>query len=123
MEGVKPFEFKQCVIITKSIGKSAKILKRLRTLVSSVSDRSISHHTHQHFLSGQTLEYTNDFALWAGESLGEKGLSEACRTSIPIRSPKSKRCGMTCQGDSGRLAAFPSLETPWPEKSSSSAMP
>jgi len=72
----KWFEFKECVIVPKSTGKKAKNLKELRTLLGRVSDESIAHHTYQYFLSGRVLEYTNAFALWAGESLGEKGLSE-----------------------------------------------
>ena len=72
----KWFEFKECVIVPKSTGKKAKNLKELRTLLGRVSDESISHHTYQYFLSGRVLEYTNAFALWVGESLGEKGLSE-----------------------------------------------
>ncbi len=72
----KAFEFKECVIVPRSTGKKAKNLKGLRTLLERVSDESISHHTYQYFLSGRVLEYTNAFALWVGESLGEKGLSE-----------------------------------------------
>lgn len=38
----------------------------------------ISHHsyTYQYFLKGHILEYTNDFAHWAGESLEERALAE-----------------------------------------------
>jgi hypothetical protein len=75
-KGMKPFEFKECVIVPKSTGKKARNLRELRSLVGRVSDESIVHHTYQYFLSGHTLEYTNAFAHWAGESLGEKGLSE-----------------------------------------------
>jgi hypothetical protein len=73
---VEPFEFKQCVIVQKATGKSAKNLRELRDLLGSVSAESIFHHTCQYFLSGHILEYTNDFGHWAAESLGEKALSE-----------------------------------------------
>ena len=73
---IKPFEFKECVIVPKSTGKKARNLRELRSLLGRVSDESISHQTYQYFLSGHVLEYTNAFAHWVGESLGEKGLSE-----------------------------------------------
>ena len=41
-----------------------------------MNDDSIFHHTYQYFLKGHVLEYTNDFAHWAGESLEERALSE-----------------------------------------------
>ena len=44
--------------------------------ISLASDVAIFHHTYQYFLKGHVLEYTNDFAHWAGESLEESILSE-----------------------------------------------
>jgi hypothetical protein len=70
------FEFKQCVSLTKSLGKKAKNLHELREHLETASDESIAHHTYRYFLSGHALEYTNDFAHWVAQSLGEKGLSE-----------------------------------------------
>jgi len=70
------FEFRQCVSILKSTGKKARNLHELRDAISAVSDESIFHHTYQYFLKGHILEYTNDFAHWAGESLEERALSE-----------------------------------------------
>ena len=75
-EIVKAFEFRQCVNIIKSTGKKAKKLRGLRDIISIVSNESIFHHTYQYFLKGRILEYTNDFAHWAGESLEERALSE-----------------------------------------------
>lgn len=72
----EPFEFKQCISILKSTGKKAKNLHELRDAISVVSDESIFHHTYQYFLKGHILEYTNDFAHWAGESLEERALAE-----------------------------------------------
>ncbi|URA09251.1 DUF5752 family protein [Thermospira aquatica] len=72
----EPFEFRQCVSISKSTGKKAKNLRELRDAIATVSNESIFHHTHQYFLRGHILEYTNDFAHWAGESLEERILSE-----------------------------------------------
>jgi hypothetical protein len=73
---VPPFAFNQCSILLKATGKKAKDLKELRNLLSVVSDRSIYHHTYQYFIKGNILEYTNDFAQWAGESLEERELAE-----------------------------------------------
>ncbi len=70
------FEFKQCVSLLKSTGKKAKNLRELRDAIAVVSDESIFHHTYQYFLKGHILEYTNDFAHWAGESLEERALAE-----------------------------------------------
>ncbi|MEW6601950.1 MAG: DUF5752 family protein [Nitrospirota bacterium] len=76
MGELKPFEFKQCVNVLKSTGRKAKGLRELRDILAVVSDESIFHHTYQYFLKGHILEYTNDFAHWAGESLEERALSE-----------------------------------------------
>jgi len=73
---IEPFEFKQCVTVPKSTGKSAKNLRELRQLLRRASDESIIHHTCQYFLHGHVFEHTNSFAQWTAESLGEKALSE-----------------------------------------------
>jgi hypothetical protein len=76
MEKMAPFEFKQCVSIHKSTGKKAGNLRQLRDIIAEASEESIVHHNYQYFQKGHMLEYTNDFAEWAGESLGEKALAE-----------------------------------------------
>jgi hypothetical protein len=73
---IMPFEFRQCISIIKSTGKKAGNIRELRELINSISDDCIFHHTYQYFLKGHILEYTNDFAQWAGESLEENALSE-----------------------------------------------
>jgi hypothetical protein len=90
----EPFEFKQCVILLKATGKKAKTLRELRDLIAGASHASISHHTFEYFLKGHNLEYTNDFAHWAGKSLEESALAEqlsnidpyACRDAEELRS-------------------------------------
>lgn len=82
-EALEPFEFKQCIVIFKSIGKKAKNLHELRNLIGAVSDESIFHHTYQFFLKGHFLEYTNDFAYWAGESLEDRALAEKLSSIDP----------------------------------------
>lgn len=76
MDETTPFEFKQCVSIHKSTGKKAGNLRELRHVIAEASEDSIVHHNYQYFLKGHMLEYTNDFAEWVGESLGEKALAE-----------------------------------------------
>ncbi|MEW6162763.1 MAG: DUF5752 family protein [Nitrospirota bacterium] len=73
---IEPFEFRQCISILKSTGRKAKNLRQLRDVMAVASDECIFHHTYQYFLKGHILEYTNDFAHWAGESLEERALSE-----------------------------------------------
>ncbi len=80
---VEPFEFKQCVSIVKSTGKHAANLSELRRLISRVGDESIFHHVYQYFLKGHMLEYTNDFAHWAGEHLEERALAERLSSIDP----------------------------------------
>ena len=70
------FEFKQCVTLLKATGKKAKGLREFRDALASVGRGSIFHHTYQYLLKGHVLEYTNDFAHWAGESIEERALAE-----------------------------------------------
>jgi hypothetical protein len=74
--GAHPFEFKLCASLLRFTGRKAKNLRELREGIARVSRDSIFHHTCQYFLKSPILEYTNDFAHWAGESLEERALSE-----------------------------------------------
>jgi hypothetical protein len=80
---IAPFEFKQCTSIVRSTGKHAGSLRELRKLISEAGDESIFHHTYQYFLKGHMLEYTNDFAEWAGENLEHRALSERLSSIDP----------------------------------------
>ncbi len=73
---VESFEFKDCIILLKSTGKKAKSLRKLRDLIAVISNDSIYHHIYQYYRKRDVLEYNNDFAQWAGESLEERSLSE-----------------------------------------------
>jgi len=70
------FEFRECISIMKSTGRKAKTLRELRDLIAIISGESLYHHTYQYHSKRQILEYNNDFAHWAGESLEERVLSE-----------------------------------------------
>lgn len=71
-----PFEFRQCITLTKATGSTAKTLAELRERISTISEGSLYHHTYQYFLKGHIMEFTNDFAEWAGLNLEERELSE-----------------------------------------------
>ena len=105
---VETFEFKQCVSIVKSTGKKAGSLSELRKLISKVGDESIFHHVYQYFLKGRILEYTNDFAQWAGESLEERALAErlACIDPYTLKSVNEVRMELLSEIDDF-LANFP----------------
>jgi hypothetical protein len=79
----RPFEFKQCMSLLKATGKKAHDLRELRDRAATASDRSLAHHTYQYFLKGHILEYTNDFAHWAGQSLEESALAERLSSIDP----------------------------------------
>lgn len=80
---MQPFEFKLCVSVHKSSGKTASTLRELRDAIAEVSEEAIIHHTYQYFLKGHMLEYTNDFAQWAGENLEERALAEHLSSTDP----------------------------------------
>lgn len=70
------FEFRQCITLLKSTGRKARSLRELRDTIAVISDQSLFHHTSEYFLKGHVMEYTNDFAHWAGESIEERALAE-----------------------------------------------
>ena len=72
----EPFVFKQCISMVKSTGKRARNLRELRELIAIISEECLYHHVCQYFLKMHIVEYNNDFAQWAGESLEERVLSE-----------------------------------------------
>lgn len=80
----KPFEFRQCITILKATGRKAKNLRELRDVLAVINTESIFHHVYQYFLKGHILEYTNDFAQWAGIVLEERALSEQLSNIDPF---------------------------------------
>jgi hypothetical protein len=81
------FDFRDAVRVLKATGNKAATLRELRDLIATVSDECIFHHTYQYFSKGHILEYTNDFAQWAGESLEEGALSELLSNIDPYSFP------------------------------------
>ncbi|MDA8088381.1 MAG: DUF5752 family protein [Nitrospiraceae bacterium] len=90
-EVVKPgagggrFEFRECRKIIKATGNKARNLAELMELIRSASDASIYHHTQEYFFKGHIVEYTNDFAQWAGSVLEARVLSENLSNIDPFR--------------------------------------
>jgi hypothetical protein len=75
-EKLTSFEFRDIANIPRSTGQKAADLHQLRGLLAEVSDQCIFHHTYRYFAKGHILEYTNDFAQWAGKDLEEGMLAE-----------------------------------------------
>lgn len=70
------FIFRQCAGVLRPTGRVARNLRELRREIGEASGASLFHHTREYFMKGGILQYTNDFAQWAGESLEERGLAE-----------------------------------------------
>ncbi len=105
----RPFEFRQCISILKSTGRKAVNLRQLREIIAAVSDDSIFHHTYQYFLKEHILEYTNDFAQWAGEGLEERALAEQLSNIDPYA------CGSTSEVRAALVAVIDSYLEGFPE--------
>ena len=104
-----PFEFRQCISVLRSTGKKAVNLRQLREVVATVSDDSIFHHTFQYFLKEHILEYTNDFAQWAGESLESRSLAEQLSNIDPYA------CGATFEVRAALVSVMDSYLERFPE--------
>lgn len=78
------FDFKQCILLIKSTGRKARDLKELREVMAAISEHSIYHHTYEYFFKDLRVEYTNDFARWAGEFLEERALAEQLSVVDPF---------------------------------------
>jgi hypothetical protein len=70
------FEFWACMPLLKTTGKEASSIDELRQRLGEVSDASVMHHMNHFFIKSHLLEYSNDFARWAGEQLEERILAE-----------------------------------------------
>jgi hypothetical protein len=75
-ERTNSFEFRDIAYIPRSTGQKAEDLRLLRELLAGVGDECIFHHTYRYFAKGHILQYTNDFAQWAGKDLEEGLLAE-----------------------------------------------
>ena len=74
----KPFRFYTRYMLSELTGEQAGDLESFLSLVRSVPDSAIYHHTHRFLQQHQYLspEPPNDFAYWVAEALGEDDLAE-----------------------------------------------
>lgn len=73
-----PFEIKDCALIAKATGKKAQNLRELKEYLRNIGEDSIYYHFWGNLLRPRfdDLEYHNDFAIWAANSLHDKILAE-----------------------------------------------
>jgi hypothetical protein len=81
-----PFEFRDCALITLSVGRTAQNLRELRDRVSEVPDASIWHHFHETLMRPvfDDPEFPNDFASWAHRALHDDVLAERLGVIDPV---------------------------------------
>ncbi|HOO64707.1 MAG TPA: DUF5752 family protein, partial [Synergistaceae bacterium] len=67
-----------CELLALSTGMKARTLQELRDALGTVPSSSLHYHFWGRLMRPQIgeSEYNNDFAWWAGDSLGEKALAE-----------------------------------------------
>ena len=109
------FDFWECILLLKSTGRKARDLRELRDVLATVSDQSIYHHTHEYFVKDIGVEYTNDFAHWAGEFLEERSLAEQLSIIDPFNAGKIQdvRAELLATIDA-YLTESPSPRAVWP---------
>jgi hypothetical protein len=85
----RPFEIKDCALLTLALGKSAQNLRELRDRLSEVPAGSLVHHTWEAVLrpSFDDPQYRSDFALWAEHQLGDRVLAERIGALDPLDFP------------------------------------
>lgn len=81
----EPFKFYECLALTRLTGKKASDVIDLLEIIGQISPESIFHHMHQYFLRRHVIapEFSNDFAVWIAESLGERSLAEGVANLNP----------------------------------------
>jgi hypothetical protein len=83
---LRPFNIRDCALVTMSTGFRAQTLRELRDGLSAVHEDSIYHHFWGRLLQSRfdEPEYSNDFAAWARHGLHEKALAEKLAVIDPI---------------------------------------
>jgi hypothetical protein len=109
------FDFRECILLLKSTGRKARDLRELRDDLAAVSDQSIYHHTFEYFVKDIGVEYTNDFAHWAGEFLEERSLAEQLSIIDPFSAGRigEVRAGLLATIDA-YLTQSPPPRAVWP---------
>jgi hypothetical protein len=86
MSPTSPFAFKDCALITLSVGKSAQNLRELLDRLNEVPAASLWHHFFETLLRPMfdDPEYPNDFAVWAKRGLHDDVLAERLAVVDPV---------------------------------------
>lgn len=81
----EPFKFYECLALTRLTGKKASDIIEFLEIIEQISPESIFHHMHQYFLRRHVIapEFSNDFAVWIADSLGERSLAEGVANLNP----------------------------------------
>ncbi|MFH1618683.1 MAG: DUF5752 family protein [bacterium] len=82
-----PFRFVSRMALTLVTGRQAANLRELADGIKEAPDQVIYHHTHRFLFHHQHLvpEPPNDFAFWAGQTLGDTAVSEALASVNTVR--------------------------------------
>ncbi|MBI1912401.1 MAG: hypothetical protein HYS21_10415 [Deltaproteobacteria bacterium] len=80
------FKFFECYALIRMTGRKASDILEFMEILKQVSAESIFHHVHQYFLKPHISppDFSNDFAVWAAENLGEQNLAEALANLNPF---------------------------------------
>jgi hypothetical protein len=83
---LSPFWFRECFIMSSPLGLKAVNLRELLQALQEVDDAVILYHLFQSRLaiSQPEVEYPNDFALWAANSLQDAKLAEKLSSFDPF---------------------------------------
>ncbi len=83
---LNPFWFHECVILTMPTGRTAVNLKEMLQTIGEVDTAVLSYHLWQSrmAIAHPEVEYPNDFAVWAANSLQDSRLAEKLSVIDPF---------------------------------------
>ncbi|MGC9194726.1 MAG: DUF5752 family protein [Syntrophobacteraceae bacterium] len=83
---LNPFWFHECVILTMPTGRTAVNLKEMLQIIGEVDTAVLSYHLWQSrmAIAHPEVEYPNDFAVWAANSLQDSRLAEKLSVIDPF---------------------------------------
>ena len=81
----EPFKFYECIMLIRPIGERASNLKEFLNILEECEDSVIFHHLYQSHLKyiKDVMDYPNDFANWAADSLEDLALAEKLASFDP----------------------------------------
>jgi hypothetical protein len=85
LEAANPFWFSEYLLMPKPTGAKASNLKELLHYLREMGEPGLEYHLWQsHLTLTQTVEYPNDFALWAANALHDDKLAEKLSSVVPF---------------------------------------